>query len=45
MKICKAIGTEIDGIVTFSPDDGRNPPTPIIIAPDESGELWYWAPE
>lgn len=44
-KICRAIATETDGVTVFSPEDGREQPTPIIIHPDEDGQQWYWTPD
>ena len=44
-KICQAIATETNGVTVFSPEDGRDPPTPIIIHPDDHGVQWYWTPD
>lgn len=55
-KICRAIATVINGesivdgkhipssATIFAPEDGREMPTPIIVHPDENGEMWYWTP-
>lgn len=55
-KICRAIATTIKGesivdgkriqssVTVFSTEDGREIPTPIVIHPDENGEMWYWTP-
>ena len=56
-KICRAIATVVAGeaivdgkrvpssATVFSPEAGHAIPTPIIIHPDEDGEMWYWTPE
>ena len=41
-KIVKCNLTDSGGVLVPTPADGREPPTPIIIAPDQAGVLWYW---
>ena len=44
-KICKAKPISESGVGDFVPDDGRPEPKPRILAPDQSGEYWYWTPD
>lgn len=41
-KICKAVDIGTDGTTAFAPEPGCAEPRPIIIRPDDSGEMWYW---
>ena len=41
-KICRATKTIVTGVLVFAPEPGHHEPHPIIIRPDDSGEMWYW---
>lgn len=41
-KIARCNLINRDGAMIPTPGDDRESPTPIIVAPDKDGVLWYW---
>lgn len=44
-KIVRCKLVDNDGALVPTPRDGQVITDPIVIAPDDSGELWYWTPD